>query len=183
MLSPQSLHGCLDPYPAMPLRCIYPFLPKELRPHLRSEKVRRNQTPVVIQLQRRTPFRDCNHSFMFRLPCSLDPLAVPTAEAQSPGRLGRLHHAMNMWLPIMNRGIATCLNRAIGTTGLSPDRLRPFRPLPRSRRAELPHRALQQYSLPHKVKTNTIEVGVWVSRLSSASQSGSVSKLQRTLHS
>jgi len=36
---------------------------------------------------------------------------------------------MNVWLPTTNCGIATCLNRAIGTTGLSPVRLRPSRPL------------------------------------------------------
>src|SRR5262245_59235132 len=34
MLSPQSLWRCLDPYPAAPLQCSCPFLPKELRPHL-----------------------------------------------------------------------------------------------------------------------------------------------------
>lgn len=37
-LSPQSLYRCLDPYHAMPLRCIYPFLPEELRPHFRIDK-------------------------------------------------------------------------------------------------------------------------------------------------
>jgi len=42
----------------------------------------------------------------------------------------RLRHAMNMWLPYMNRGIATHLNRAIDATGLSPARLRSCRPLP-----------------------------------------------------
>ena len=36
---------------------------------------------------------------------------------------------MPVWLPITDCGIATCLNRAIDTTGLSPARLRPFRPL------------------------------------------------------
>ncbi len=47
-----------------------------------------------------------------------------------PGRPGRLRHAMNRRLPGLNRGIATCLNRAIGTAGLSPAGLRPCRPLP-----------------------------------------------------
>jgi len=40
---------------------------------------------------------------------------------------------MDMWLPNMNRGIATCLNRAIGMVGLSPTGLRPSRPLHPSR--------------------------------------------------
>ena len=39
---------------------------------------------------------------------------------------------MNMWLPTMNCGIATCLNRAIDMTGLSPAGLQPCRLLPRS---------------------------------------------------
>jgi len=76
-------------------------------------------------------------------------------------------------------GLVKNILNVVVTVGQPVTRLPPHR----SRRAELPHRALQQYSLPHKVKTNTIEVGVWVSRLSSASQSGSVSKLQRILHS
>ena len=56
-----------------------------------------------------------------------------------PGRPGRLHHAMDMRLPCMNCGIATCLNRAIDMAGLSPARLRPCRPLPRSGREGFPH--------------------------------------------
>jgi hypothetical protein len=44
-LSLQSLHGCLDPYPAVFPRCIYPFLPGEHRPHVRSETF---DTPIYI---------------------------------------------------------------------------------------------------------------------------------------
>jgi hypothetical protein len=36
-LSPQSLHGCLDPYPVAFSQCTYPFLPGKLRPHYRTE--------------------------------------------------------------------------------------------------------------------------------------------------
>ena len=39
---------------------------------------------------------------------------------------------MNVWLPYTNRGIATYPNRAIGMAGLSPARLRPCRPLPKT---------------------------------------------------
>ena len=39
---------------------------------------------------------------------------------------------MDVWLPYTNCGIATYPNRAIGTTGLSPARLRPCRPLPKT---------------------------------------------------
>jgi hypothetical protein len=47
----------------------------------------------------------------------------------SSGQPGRVRHAKNVWLPTTHCGIATCLNRAIGTTGLTPVRLRPSRPL------------------------------------------------------
>ena len=33
-LSPQSLYGCLDPYPAALIRCSRSFLPGQHRPHL-----------------------------------------------------------------------------------------------------------------------------------------------------
>jgi hypothetical protein len=62
------------------------------------------------------------------------PLARPPGcsyrrSTPSSGQPGRIRHAMPMWLPNTDCGIATCLNRAIDTTGLSPARLRPFRPL------------------------------------------------------
>ena len=38
MVSPQSLWRCLDPYPAALLRCPYPFLPAEPRPHLTCKR-------------------------------------------------------------------------------------------------------------------------------------------------
>jgi hypothetical protein len=37
---------------------------------------------------------------MFRLPYSLDPPVAPTA-VTSTGLPGRLHHAMDMWLPAL----------------------------------------------------------------------------------
>jgi hypothetical protein len=33
-LSLQSLHRCLDPYPALPSECFCSFLPQKLRPHV-----------------------------------------------------------------------------------------------------------------------------------------------------
>jgi len=77
-------------------------------------------------------FRGCSHSFMFRLPYLLDLQVAPTSTASAIGQPGRLHHAMNVWLPYTNRGIATYPNRAIDMAGLSPARLRPFRPLPKT---------------------------------------------------
>ncbi len=77
-------------------------------------------------------FRGCSHSFMFKLPYLLDLQVAPTSTASAIGQPGRLHHAMNVWLPYTNCGIATYPNRAIDMAGLSPARLRPFRPLPKT---------------------------------------------------
>ena len=54
-LSPQSLHGRLDPYPVAFLQCSYPFLPGKLRPRRRVKKL---GTPdlSVMQLQQRVTF-------------------------------------------------------------------------------------------------------------------------------
>ena len=54
-LSPQSLHRCLDPYPAASLRCSYPFLPEGLRPHLRAQRfgtpqIRHNATSTARRI-------------------------------------------------------------------------------------------------------------------------------------
>jgi hypothetical protein len=104
-LSLQSLYRCLDPYPAVSLRCTYPFLPEEHWPHFSGEKFgthknRRSATSATHA------FRSCSHSIMFRLPYSLDPQVAPTA-AYFAGQPDRVHHAMDMRLPIMNCGIAT----------------------------------------------------------------------------
>jgi len=87
-LSLQSLHGCLDPYPAAFPRCIYPFLPGEHRPHVRSETF---GTPTYSHIATSVghAFRGCSHSVMFRPPCSLDPQVAPTADAQRPQGDGR----------------------------------------------------------------------------------------------
>ena len=45
-------------------------------------------------------FRGCSHSLMFRLLYLLDPPVAPTA-VPSTGQPGRLHHAMDMWLPAL----------------------------------------------------------------------------------
>ena len=90
-----------------------------------------HQTPSAMQLQQSTLFRGCSHSVMFRLPCLLDPQVAPTAVTN--------HRAAGPFTPRnenvvthINRGITTCLNRAIDMAGLSPAGLQPCRPLPRS---------------------------------------------------
>jgi hypothetical protein len=78
VLSLQSLHGCLDPYPAAFPRCIYPFLPGELRPHVRSETF---GTPIYSHIVTSVghAFRGCSHSVMIRPPCLIDLQVAPTA--------------------------------------------------------------------------------------------------------
>jgi hypothetical protein len=45
-------------------------------------------------------FRGCSHSLMFMLLHLLGPPVAPTA-VRSTGQPGRLHHAMDMWLPAL----------------------------------------------------------------------------------
>ena len=129
MLSPQSLYGCKDPYPAVSFQCLHPFLPGKLRSHLICEKfdtlnTRRNATSTTRSFSGLQSFPYVQAPILAHPPdCTY------RQSSESLGQLGLLHHAMNMWLPNMNRGIATCLNRAIGTTGLSPVGLRHSRPL------------------------------------------------------
>ena len=83
MLSLQSLHRCLDPYPEVPLRCFCPFLPAELQPHQRCTRFgtpnnRRNATSTT------TPSRGGSHFVMFRLPCLLAPQVAPTVQGLNP---------------------------------------------------------------------------------------------------
>ena len=129
-LSPRSLYRCLDPYPAVPLRCICSFLPGKHRPYLRRERFgtpnyRRNATSTTGNISGLQSFRYVQAPILAR-----PPGCTHRYGSVSIGQLGRLHHAMNMWLPYMNCGIATCLYRAIDTTGLSPAGLRPCRLLP-----------------------------------------------------
>ena len=108
-----------------------------------------HHTASAMQLQQSTLFRGCSHFVMFRPPCLLDPQVAPTAEAHSL-RAARPFTPRNEHVVThMSCGIATCLNRAIDMAGLSPAGLQPCRPLPRSRRAVLPHRALRICSLTH----------------------------------
>ncbi len=71
------------------------------RPHFNLEKFGTRKTPCKATSTGGV-FRGCSHSLMFRLPYSLGPPVAPTA-VTSTGLPGRLHHAMNMWLPALKR--------------------------------------------------------------------------------
>ena len=99
-LSLQSLHGCLDPYPAVFLRCTYPFLPEELRPHVRSETFGTpnclcNATSTEHAMSGLQSFRYVQ-ALMFARP----PGCTHRCNSKVSGRPGRLHHAMNIRLPV-----------------------------------------------------------------------------------
>ena len=124
--------GAWTPTPQRPFRCIYSFLPEGPRLHLRlnrfgTPETRRNATSTTLNISRLQSFRYVQAPILAR-----PPGCTHRCGSMSTGRPGRLHHAMNMRLPVMNRGIATCLNRATDTAGLSPAGRRPCRPLPKS---------------------------------------------------
>ena len=124
-LSLQSLCRRLDPYPAVFLRCSYPFLHGRHRPHVTGNTFGTQEIPYHAT-SIGSVFRGCSHSIIFRLPHSLGLQVAPTA-ALTTGRPGLLHHACPGWLPIPGCGIATCPIWAIGTAGLSPAGLQPCR--------------------------------------------------------
>jgi len=125
-LSLQSLCRCLDPYPAVFLRCLYPLLPGGLRPHVTGNTFG----------TRKYPCNATSTGSLFSGLQSFVHLQAPTL-ARPPGRThrgihnakrpGRLHHASPGWLPNPGCGIATCPTWAIDTAGLPPAGLQPCR--------------------------------------------------------
>ena len=77
-LSPQSLSSRLDPYPAVFLRCMTRFFPKDSGLAIGTTSLA-HRTISAKQLPQRGIFRGCIHSLMFRLLDSLDPPVAPTA--------------------------------------------------------------------------------------------------------
>src|SRR5712692_7579625 len=120
----------LDPFPSVSLWCVCSFLPKGPRPHLTVHR---------FGTHRRSPPCNCNgeriaglQSFRYvQAPLlARPPGCTYRGGLRAPGQPGPFHHAMDLWLPIMNCDIATCPNRAMDTVGLAPTGLRPCRPLP-----------------------------------------------------
>ena len=112
------------------LRFSCPFLPEGLRSHSCSERfdtpiIRRYATSTTGDISGLQSFHNVQAPILVR-PSGCTHHWI----SKCPGRPGRLHHASPGWLPIPRCGITTCLNRAIGTAGLSPAGLRPCRPLP-----------------------------------------------------
>jgi len=98
-LSLHSLHGCLDPYPGMPLRCSRPFLPGELQPHPRctgfgASDNRRNATSTATPFSGRQSFRYVQAPML-----ASPPDGTYREGPKSYGQPGRLRHAMDWKLP------------------------------------------------------------------------------------
>ena len=131
-LSPQSLYRCLGPYPGSPLWCLYPFLPREHRPHLRVDRFGAFRIPPPcnfydVPFSGLQPFRYVQAPILARPPGCTYRSGDPRPRAAGP-----FTPRNGPTVTRRNCGIATCLNRAIGTAGLSPAGLRPCRPLPDS---------------------------------------------------
>ena len=136
--------GARTPAPQRPFGA-YPFLPEGHRPHLRWNRfstlsTRRHATSTTYFFSRLQSFANVRAPILAR-PSGCTYRCGYT----SAGQPGRLHHAGLMPLPYMSSGIATCLKRAIGTTGLSPAGLQPCRLLSSTRR--IPFEELQLRSV------------------------------------
>ena len=137
-LSPQSLCGCLDPYPAVLRRCSGPLPSRRTSASPQVQQVRRTRSPTT-RLLRGTSISGLQSFLYVQAPTlARPPDRAHRGGSMSSGRLGRLHHAMDERLPCSNCGIATCLNRATDMAGLSPAGLWPCRPLPEPQEVEGP---------------------------------------------
>jgi hypothetical protein len=124
-LSLPSLWRCLDPYPAVFVRCTYPFLPQRQRPHVTGNTFGTRENPCKA-----TSTGSAFSGLQSFADVQAPPLARPPDRShRSPptGRPGRLHHASPKRLPALGCGIATCLIWAIDMAGLAPARWQPCR--------------------------------------------------------
>jgi len=98
-LSLQSLHRCLDPYPGMPLRCPYPFLPREFQPQPRCTYFGASSIPPQCNfnddpITGRQSFRYVQAPMV-----ASPPGCTYRAGSESRGQPGRLRHAMDWKSP------------------------------------------------------------------------------------
>ena len=83
-LSPRSLHGCPDPYPAAPGRCTCPFLPDRLRPRPRTQRLGTPNTRRAATSHGGIHFEAAVIRFASDPRARACPQVAPTARAQSP---------------------------------------------------------------------------------------------------
>jgi hypothetical protein len=98
-LSLQSLPRRLDPYPGMPLRCTYPFLPRELQPQPRCTDFGTSSIPPQCNFND-DPFTGRQSFHYVQAPrVASPPGCTHRAGSRSCGQPGRLRHAMNWKSP------------------------------------------------------------------------------------
>ncbi len=98
-LSLQSLHRCLDPYPGMPLRCPYPFLPREFQPQPRCTYFGASIIPPQCNFN--DDLFTGRQSFRYvQAPMIASPPGCTYRAGSMPcGQPGRLRHAMDWKSP------------------------------------------------------------------------------------
>jgi hypothetical protein len=129
-LSPQSLCGRLDPYPATLRRCSDPLPSRRTSASPQLQQVRRAKFPTT-RLRRGASISGLQSFLDVQAPT----LARPPDRAHRGGSVS--HRAAGPFTPrngravaCSNCGIATHLNRVIDMAGLTPAGLWPCRPLP-----------------------------------------------------
>jgi hypothetical protein len=124
-LSLPSLWRCLDPYPAVFVRCLCPFLPQRQRPHVTRNTFGTRENPCKA-----TSTGSAVSGLQSFADVQAPPLARPPDRSHrrpQTGRPGRVHHASPQGLPTSGCGIATCLIWATDMAGLAPARWQPCR--------------------------------------------------------
>ena len=107
-LSLPSLCRCLDPYPAVSVRCTCPPLPQRQRPHVTRNPFGTREKPCKT-ISTGSAITGVQSFANVQAPTLARP---PDRSHRSPqtGRPGRLHHASPEGLPAPGCGIATCLH-------------------------------------------------------------------------
>jgi len=107
-LSLLSLWRCLDPYPAVSVRCTCPPLPQRQRPHVTRNTFGTREKPCKT-ISTGSAITGVQSFADVQAPTLARP---PDRSHRSPqtGRPGRLHHASPEGLPAPGCGIATCLH-------------------------------------------------------------------------
>ena len=107
----------LDPVPRRSTVCSRLFLPRCHRPSPSKEWVGFPRFVPRITTSRRSVFRGCRYSLMFRPPSLLSPQIVPTAAPTAAGQPGILRPGLSCFVTSTRTGYANRLTQAIDGTG------------------------------------------------------------------
>jgi hypothetical protein len=107
----------LDPVPRRYTVCSRLFLPRCHRPSPSKEWVGFPHVVPRITTSRRSVFRGCRYSLMFRPPSLLSPQIVPTAALTAAGQPGILRPGLSCFVTSTRTGYANRLTQAIDGTG------------------------------------------------------------------